>query len=200
MVEAMVERTPEYFRQFAKQYRYFICQSEPIFDHTVTKNFAYSLHLNDDFCKVPGFHYHVIASNDQFPDSFKSSASKPFIIPCLFTCFKLLIKTNLTNTVFCGEIMKKIDEAVNYNEQHQLNFANSKRKLPNVDCVFTNSVQTQTDFLPNCTIDRFYSIYNDGLYGELSKILDILNSGYGCLHVDNSFILINFNMESKSSN
>ena len=96
--------------------------------------------------------------------------------------------------------MKKIDEAVNYNEHHQLNFANSTRKLPYVDCVFTNSVQTQTDFLPNCTIDRFYSIYNGGLYGELSKILDILNTGYGCLHVDNSFILINFNMESKSSN
>ena len=82
--------------------------------------------------------------------------------------------------------MSKIDEAVNYNEQHQLNFANSKRKLPNVDCVLTNSVQTQTDFLPTCAIDRFYSIYNGGLYGDFSKILDILNSGYGCLNVDNS--------------
>ena len=38
------------------------------------------------------------------------------------------------------------------------------------------------------------------MYGELSKILDILNSGYGCLHVDNSLILINFIMESKSFN
>ena len=198
MVKAMVERTPEYFRQFAKQYRYFICRCEPIFDHTVTKNFAYSLHMNDDFCKVPGSHYHVIASNDQLPGSFKSTASKPFIIPCLLTCFKLL-KTNLTNTVFRGEIMNKSDEAVGYNEQHQLNFANHKRKQPNVDCVFTNSVQTQTDFLPTCTVDRFHSIYNGGLYGEFSKTLDILNSGYGCLHVDKSLILINFNMESKSS-
>ena len=100
MVEAMVERTPEYFRQFANQCRYFICRFEPIFDHTVTKNFACSLHMNDNFCKVPGSHYHVIASNDQLPDSFKSTASKPFIIPGLFTCFKLLIKTNLTNKVF----------------------------------------------------------------------------------------------------
>ena len=40
MVEAMVEHTQEYFRQFAKQYCYFIFRSEPIFDHTVTKNFA----------------------------------------------------------------------------------------------------------------------------------------------------------------
>ena len=114
--------------------------------------------MNDNFCKVPGSHYHVIATNDQLPDSFKSAASKPFIIPCLFTCFKKLIITNLTNRVFRGEILNKADEAVNYNEQHQLNFANSKRKLPNVDCVFSNSDQTQADFLPNCTIDRFYNI------------------------------------------
>ena len=98
--------------QFAKQYRYFICQSESIFFHTVTKNFADSLHLNEKLCKVPGFNY-VIASNDQLPDSFKSTASKPFTMPCLFTCFKLLIKTNLTNTIFREEIMNKIDEAVN---------------------------------------------------------------------------------------
>ena len=96
--------------------------------------------------------------------------------------------------------MNKIDAAVNYNDQHQLNFANSKRKLPNVDCVFTSSVQTQIDFLPTCTIDRFYSIYNGGLYCQLSKVLDKLNYGYGCLNVDNSWILIKFNMESKSSN
>ena len=38
MVEATVERTPGYFRQFAKQYRYFICQREPIFELTLTKN------------------------------------------------------------------------------------------------------------------------------------------------------------------
>ena len=130
----------------------------PIFDPTLTKNFAYSLHMTDDFCNVPGSHYHVIGSNDQLPNFFKSTVSKPFIIPGLFTCFKLLNKTNLTNTILLGEIMNKIDEAVNYNEQHQLNFANSKRKLPNVDCVFPNSVQTQTDFLPTCTIGRFCSI------------------------------------------
>ena len=96
--------------------------------------------------------------------------------------------------------MKKIDQAVNSNEQHQLNFTNSKRKLPNADCVFTNRVQTQTIFLPTCTIDRVCTVYKGGLYGELSKIIDILNSGYGCLHVDNSLMLLNFNLELKSSN
>ena len=156
--------------------------------------------MNEKFCIVTAFLYHVIASNDQLPDSFKSAASGFFSITFLFTCFKLLIKTNLTKTIFCGEIMNKIDQAVNYNEQHQLNFANFKQKLPNVDCFFTNSVQNQTDFLPTCTIETFYSIYNGGLCGEFFKLLDILNSSCGCLHVDNSLIFVTFKMESKSSN
>ena len=53
-------------------------------------------------------------------------------------------------------------------------------------------VQTQNDFLPTCTLGRFYIIYNGVLYGELFKTLDILNKGYACLHIDNSSILINF--------
>ena len=95
--------------------------------------------MKEGFCKVPGFH-HVIASNDQLPDLFKSTASIPFSILCLFICFKPLIKNNLTKTIFRGEIMNKTDEAVNCNEQDQLNFANFNGKLPNDDCVFTNSV------------------------------------------------------------
>ena len=99
-----------------------------------------------------------------------------------------------------SEVIQKLQEAFSYNHQHNLTVSNSTEKLPNVNMILTQDVQTQTDFLPNCTTDRFYSIYNGGLYGELPKILDILNSGYGCLHVDNSLILINFNMESKSFN
>ena len=36
------------------------------------------------------------------------------------------------------------------------------------------------------------------MYGELSKILEILSIGYGCLHDDNSMILMISNMKSKS--
>ena len=96
--------------------------------------------------------------------------------------------------------MEKLQEAVSYNDQHNLPISNSKKKLPNVNMIMTQDVQTQTDFLPTCTINRFFSIYNDGMYGEFSKILDILNSGYVCLHVDNILIMINFKMESKSLN
>ena len=64
----------------------------------------------------------------------------------------------------------------------------------------TQDVPTQTDFLPACVIGQFYSIYNSGMYDALSKMLDILNSGYSCSHGDKSLILINFNMELKSFN
>ena len=64
-------------------------------------------------CNIPGFHYHVFASKDQLPDSFKSTASKPFSITCLFNCFQLLVRTKLTKTSFCGEKINRIDKAVN---------------------------------------------------------------------------------------
>ena len=184
MVEAMFERTPEYFRQFQKLFRYFICNSEPQFESNPTKNFAYSQYKNEDHCKIQQFHYHVIAASDQLPQSFKDTSSKPYTIPCLFTCFQLLIRGS-SHIVHYGEVMENLQEAVSYNDQHNLAVSVSKKKLPNVNLLMTQDVQTQTDFLPTCTIDRFYSIYNGGMYGELSKILDILSSGYGCLHVDN---------------
>ena len=99
-----------------------------------------------------------------------------------------------------GEVMEKFQEAVSYNVQHNLTLSKPKKKLTNDNMIMTQDVQTQTNFLATGTIDRFYSNYNGGMYGELSKILDIVNSGYGCLNVDNSLILINFNMESKSLN
>ena len=199
MVEAMFERTPECFRQFQKLFRYFVCNSEPQFDSNLTKNFAYSQHKNEDHCKIQHIHCHVIASVDQLPQSFKDTSSKPYTTPCLLTCFQLLIRGS-SHIVHYGEVIEKLQEAASYNDQYNLAVSNSKKKLPNVNTIMTQDVQTQTDFLPLCTIDRFYSIYNAGMYGELSKILDIINSGYGCLHVDNSLILIDFNMESKSFN
>ena len=78
MVEAMFERTPEYFRQFQKLFRYFISNSEPQFDSNLTKNFAYSQHKNEDHCQIQQFHYHVIAAVDQLLQSFKDTSSKPY--------------------------------------------------------------------------------------------------------------------------
>ena len=97
-----------------------------------------------------------------------------------------------SHIVHYGEVIEKLQEAANYNNQNNLAVSNSKKKIPNGNMIMTQDVQTQTDFLPTCTINRIYSIYNGGMYCELSKILDTLNSGYGCLHVDNSLIFDKF--------
>ena len=199
MVEAMFERTLEYFRQFQNFLSIFYFNSEPQFDSNLTKNFAHSQLKNEDHCKMQQFHYHVIAAFDQLPQSFKDTSSKPYTIPCLFTCFQLLIRES-SHIVHYGAKIEKLQEAVSYNNQHNLTVSIPKKKLPNVNMIMTQDVQTQADLLPTCTIERIYSIYNGGMYAELFKILDILNSGYGCLHVDNSLTLINFNMESESFN
>ena len=138
---------------------------------------AYSQQKSEDHCKKQ-FHYHVIAAVDQLPQPFKDTSSKPYTRPCHLTCFQLLIRGS-SHIVHYGEVMEKLQEAASYNDQHNLAVSNFKEKLPNVNMIMTQDVQTKTDFLPTCTIDRFYSIYNGGMYGELSKILEILNSGYG---------------------
>ena len=82
---------------------------------------------------------------------------------------------NCSFGVFSHSALWQIDgkTSVSYNDQHNLTVSISKKKLPNVSMIITQDVQTQTDFSANCTIERFNSIYNGGMYGECSKILDI---------------------------
>ena len=80
MVEAMFERTPEFFRQFRKKFHYFICRSEPIFDtKEINNSFAYSLHENNSFCRIKEQHYHVIAALDQVTEAFKKILQNPIL-------------------------------------------------------------------------------------------------------------------------
>ena len=128
MVEAKFERTPEYFRQLQKLFRYFICNSELQFDSNLTKNFAYSQHKNEDHCKIQQFHYHVLASVDQLPQSFKNTSSEPSTIPCLLTCFQLLIRGS-SHIVHHGEVTEKLQEAASYNDQHNLGSVSNSKKM-----------------------------------------------------------------------
>ena len=144
-------------------------------------------------------HYHVLATVDHLPQFFKDTSSKPYTIPRLFTCFQLLIRGSSQIGQYF-EVMKKFQEAVSYNNNRILKVSISKKKLPKVNLKRIQDVQTKTEFLPTNTIDRLYSIYNGGLDDEHCKILDILKSGSGCLHVEYSLILVNFDMESKSFN
>ena len=72
---------------------------------------------------------------------------------------------------------------------------NYKGKLPGLQKSTTVSVQTQTDIVPSSTTIRFLDLYKSELYLEISKIIDIMNSGYGSLKVDNNTLFVKFVLE-----
>ena len=159
------------------------------------------MHENNNFCRIKEQHYHVIAALDQLTESFKKNSSKPYSIPCLYTYFRLLLhKTQSVNITFHGEIFEKLEQAVICNRQHQLNLCSAKRKLPKIFELETvkENVHVQTDFIPTCTFNRVFCIYQSISYAELLKIIDIIISGYGSLIIDNDNVKVNFRFELKN--
>ena len=88
MVEAMYERSPGFFKQFQKNFKYFISEEKPNFSSL--KNFAFCMHFESVHCDYnPTNHYHVLIDVSEFSaDSLKQT--KPCSVPCLFTTFKYL--------------------------------------------------------------------------------------------------------------
>ena len=78
-----------------------------------------------------------------------------------------------SHIVHYGEMMEKFKEGLSYNNQYNLIVSNARKKLPKVNMIMTQDFQPATEFFPTYTIDRIFSIYNGGVYGEFSKELDI---------------------------
>ena len=57
----------------------------------------------------------------------------------------------------------------------------SRKKLPSFCSMKTKEAQTQTDFISDCTLDRFLHLYNSIKFAELSKLMGIMINGYGSL-------------------
>ena len=76
----MHENNHEYFRQFQKQFRYYITNFKPNFDILDTYNYIYGYHpshVKIDDCQIKGNHYHIICDKDI--DFFNVAHT----IPCL---------------------------------------------------------------------------------------------------------------------
>ena len=58
MVEAMYERSPNYFKQFQKQFKFQIVEEKP----TLSNPNAYAMcaHFDSDSCGLVTNHYHVL--------------------------------------------------------------------------------------------------------------------------------------------
>ena len=216
MVEAMCEQSPEFFTKFQNSFKF--CNSntlpEMLFSPTNKEvSYAYSKHSRDDTCTFKNgfnfdsqFHYHILIEIEKFPaEDRKSLTSKLFNVPCLFTCFKELI-SNVEDHVAVGPIMEdKLTAAVLYNSHHSLEIPcrRSKKKLLQV-CVQLNckrTQQTQTNLLPFVTINGITNaLYNSPHGAVLSRILDILQSGYGEFDFKIGDYRFQFSMDSTVTN
>ena len=198
MVEEMFHQTPEQFKQFNKKFKFFSSESPPIITTEVIPNYAYGIHsdANDQCCGFDNFHYHIIAET-----TTDLGKQKKYTVPCLYSTYKHLLY-NSTDHFFAGDLMKQLNNAVNYNQQYppvdQQPNTSLRRRLPLLCAVQKQHNNTQTNIMPSETFDRVLRIINSNLCGDFCRILDILLSGYGVLCIDSNEKTIKFEFELKN--
>ena len=64
MFEAMYERSPKYFKQFQKHFKFQIVEEKPAFSR---KNvYSVCVHFDSEFCSLVTNHYHVLIDTTTF--------------------------------------------------------------------------------------------------------------------------------------
>ena len=208
MVEAMYEQSPEFFKKFRKNFKFFILNNEPDASQLpLNTNFAFATHsIQNESCAqlLDNDHPHIhvlIEVTKDCVDVVKKMTSTTFVVPCLLSSFKHLI-LGCSKLHLSGPLMEKLKVAVNYNNSiinsTDIGGASLRRRLPQVCFASqTRSIQTQTDLITNVTIERFIHILNGDNAAEFSKIIDIILSGYGRLEIDSNTLFVKFIMEKK---
>ena len=147
MVEAMFERSPSYFKQFQKQFK-FLVTNEKI-NWSSVKNFAVCFHFDSEFCQLTTTtstnHFHVLIDTSEAAtthnDIFKRN--KAFPVSCLFTTFRYLF-SSAVDLETKGDVFFKLKLAVDFNiknEEKPEPAATVRKRLP---AIVTLSQQLQT--------------------------------------------------------
>ena len=91
MVEAMYERSPAYFKQFQKNFRFFVSEEKP--SSMFARNYAVCMHFENGYCELlPSNHYHVLFDvSDVSTEILKRN--KLYAVPCLYATFKTFFQT-----------------------------------------------------------------------------------------------------------
>ena len=87
----MYERSPAYFKQFQKKFRFFVSEEKPAL--RFARNYAVSINFENGYCKVlPSNHYHVFFDvSDVSTEILKRN--KLYAVPCLYTIFRIFFQT-----------------------------------------------------------------------------------------------------------
>ena len=96
MAEATFERSPDYFKQFLKHFRFFLFREKAKLgvDFQTDMVLAFGSHTpaHDGFCNaLTNKHYHVLAQC--FEESHKGQP-KSYLLPCLYTTYGQLISNS----------------------------------------------------------------------------------------------------------
>lgn len=199
MVEAMYENSPDFFKQFQKNFRFYVSDTRPTLREHNFVNFCFGVHNCDKFCPVSTHHYHVLVDVENNVELFKKLGIKLYVVPCLFSCYKLLLAN--TEEFFCtGDIFNKLQKAISLSKVSQLHYpgANIKKRLPYICFSQKQSVACQTDAITHTTLDRFIQVLNGPYAADLLKIIDILLTEFGTLNNDSESRLIKFCFEKKN--
>ena len=199
MVEAMYENSPEYFKKFQKRFKYTICDTEPKPQDSGIENFAYGYHSSStviDGCSFGSSHWHLIFEDKGSEDKIVFSSYAPATIPCLVTCFKILILPTEKNFVTHGAIVSRLHVAVEYlSKFNHVSTKKTKKQLPLPNPVKSLSTITTTipaSTIPDVTVKRFCQLMLGEHSSSLYQIMDIILSGQGSFVRETSDYLINF--------
>ena len=110
----MFERSPGYFKQFQKQFKFFVTDEK--IGLTSLNNFAVCSHYNTDFCQLSTTNqHHFLVLVDPTHDALETTErNKIFFVPCLFTTFRHLFSMAL-DLKAKGDMFMKLELAVDFN-------------------------------------------------------------------------------------
>ena len=216
MVEAMFERSPNYFKQFQKLFKFLMADEKP--NLTASNNYAVRPHFESEFCQLPTKHFHVLIESAIDVETMKPI--KTFAVPCLFTTFRHLFSKLQHAVDFNNKSGEKMDTAIVRKQLPPL--ATAATKLPKSTAVTsgisktlanytsivlqktihsfvcsTISSKTQTDQISSETLKRVESILSGPHSGAFCQIMDIFMSGFGKLNKHSDLLFVCLVYEEK---
>ena len=187
----MYENSPEYFKKFQKRFKYTICDTEPKPQDSAIENYAYGYHSSStviDGCLFGSNHWHLIFEDTGPKDKIDFSSYAPATIPCLVTCFKILILPTEKNFVAHGAIVSRLHVAVEYlSKCNHVSTNKTKKQLPlpnlvkRLSTITTTTSNKRASTIPDVTVKRFCQLMLGEHSCSLYQIMDIILSGQGRL-------------------
>ena len=131
IVEAIYERSPNYFKQFQKQFNFQVVEEKPTLSDTNV--YAVCAHFDSEFCGLVTNHHHVLLDTTTFEkETLKRNQNFP--VPCIFTTLKFLFLT-ATTLETNGDVFTKLKLAVEFNiSADKIDSQTVRKQLPAFAC------------------------------------------------------------------